>query len=694
MKNKYLKKIGINILVSSLIVTPVATSLCTPMTVYAEEIAIDEDRLENTANVTSVNSGATVTTNKGGIDSNLGTVSYNEGIINCNNGTVETNNASGTISFNNNKVNINDGTIDYNKNNGGTVDTNNGTVKDNDGTVTTNESSGKIDTNDGDGKVSNNNGTVTTNIGTVESNNKTVTTNKGTVTSNASTGKVDTNEGTVKENYGTVTTNKNEVETNNGTVNANHGVVATNTGTITDNFGTVQNNTGTITDNYGDASVEGGTVSNQWVLISTNLDAVNFNMQSDTSTYVGETIRKKQIEGFGTETILDDKEAIYIRFGTSAYLFAGDFNSKIIVPDETDENTKEFIDAGKLTYDSTTNKSRLSLGGLETKVITLLFKILDKNTTLEEPPVIPSSPADSTASESNVTQVTQTPVAVADNTIIAKVPLATVQTTTTSTVQTATVPAATIANLNAAIPTNTEAPIVVNSVILQTNNGTDTGSAQTVTATVNVTTVNGKIGLSPQLVSGLKETVTSQLGSNSSKLVDIKVNTTSADGKPLSIVVNTNNLKNNVTLKAYIVDPKTGGYVLTEIPSVKYNDKTGITLPNLEGGYTYSFVSAKEAKAIENQIEKSVTLSDAFRNPVSSNPGSQVDMSKALSDSLNMANVRKIVYTVSGSQAVIDPVTGQLSVNDNATKGTITVTIKVTLMNGKTKTVKAKIKIG
>lgn len=90
----------------------------------------------------------------------------------------------------------------------------------------------------------------------------------------------------------------------------------------------------------------------------------------------------------------------------------------------------------------------------------------------------------------------------------------------------------------------------------------------------------------------------------------------------------------------------------------------------------------------------SVKLSAAFSNPVAAKAGGKVDMSKALSDGLNMTNVSKVEYMVSGSKATIDPKTGQLVINGNATKGTITVSIKVTLKNGKTKTIKAKVKVG
>jgi len=89
-----------------------------------------------------------------------------------------------------------------------------------------------------------------------------------------------------------------------------------------------------------------------------------------------------------------------------------------------------------------------------------------------------------------------------------------------------------------------------------------------------------------------------------------------------------------------------------------------------------------------------VKVSSEFSNPVSVSSGSMMDMSKALSPALNADNISNITYKVSGNKATIDPVTGVLTVNDDASKGTITVSIKVTLKNGKTKTIKTKLKVG
>jgi len=253
------------------------------------------------------------------------------------------------------------------------------------------------------------------------------------------------------------------------------------------------------------------------------------------------------------------------------------------------------------------------------------------------------------------------------------------------------------AQLNASGNINPIAPTVVNSVGLEVNKtGADTkAKVSSATVVVTATTVNGSIGITPQMISSLKGAASDSLGSSYSKTnVDIKVNTIAADGRMLSVIVSTDSLKNNAKLQAYTIDPLTGGYVLTSIPAVTYSKTNGVTTSNLPGGYEYHFVSATEAKKIENSIVDSVKASETFSKPVATVAGGIVDMTKALSPSLNAANVGKIEYQVSGNKAVINPITGQLMINGNASKGTITVSIKVTLKNGKTKTVKTKIKVG
>jgi len=252
------------------------------------------------------------------------------------------------------------------------------------------------------------------------------------------------------------------------------------------------------------------------------------------------------------------------------------------------------------------------------------------------------------------------------------------------------------ASLNIPQVINMEAPTVVNKVELavEKTNATTTAKIDKITTVVEAVTINGNVSITPQMVKGLEAAVAGQVGlANTKSGFEVKVNTVAANGLPMSVTVSTANLKNNATLKAYVVDPITGSYILTDVPAVKYNKNTGLTTGGLSGGLEYKLVSTKEASRIDSAIMNSVKVSNEFSNPVPAAPGGVVDMTKVFSTSLNAANVSGIEYSVSGNKAVINPFTGQLIINSNATKGTITVKVKVNLKNGKSKTIKTKIKI-
>lgn len=837
-------------------------------TVTTNNYVIDDNNgtiVTNNNNVYS-NDGAIVT-NNGGKDAycNLGVVENNGTITtNSSTGIVEMNNPSGNITTNNGTINsntggnieTNNGTVKTNtlghdedgspvagvittnnqtveKNVCGTITTNNGTVNENvgesehKGTITTNSSTGVVTNNNNCGVVSTNDGTikanygeVVTNNGTLEENKKelykgtgkvttnngTIETNNGRVTTNSNDGtiSINTNVGSVDYNYGTIDANNGTTYNNygNGTIKTNTGEVIANSGTIKKNTGTVQANVGTVEDNYGTVSTNSGAILRQWYkLIVSNFN--DFKFGSDASQT---TVSSLQVGGKDTKTESDDTYDYYILDGKSAYVYAADSVTKVIIPDASDATIASLLESGNLVYDETKdawkisgvnsstgslalnaqniatlpsnvaeagvtvsaqkslvtngvvdttagNEGKITSNGSEVPYFTSGTKVKidgpafdpssatisggptieflslegapmelssgtgyvaeafhkkkDNTFTYDVALVMPNATAgyawaceyDSEADKYIFTQV-KLPVAPSspvDN-VVTEEPVAdedsvvNKESVVNKTVQKEQNTVA-VSNLNAILPVSKEAPTTVSSVSIQANNANPTSTAQAVTATVDVKTVNGNVNISPQMISGLQNMVSDQLGENVSRSIDIKVNAVAQDGAPVSIVVNSSNLKNNTTLKAYVLDPLTGGYIMTSVPSVKFNATTGLTLNGLAGGSTYSFVSAKEAKVIEQNIMNSVQVSSQFAKPVEAAVGGEIDMSQALSSSLNMANVSKISYTVSGNKAVIYPATGLLVINGNATKGTITVSIKVTLKNGKTKTIKTKIKI-
>lgn len=250
-----------------------------------------------------------------------------------------------------------------------------------------------------------------------------------------------------------------------------------------------------------------------------------------------------------------------------------------------------------------------------------------------------------------------------------------------------------VAAMNATI--NPLAPTIISNVelVVEKDSALANAKVEKVSTVVVAKTINGNINLSPEMVSTLQSTATSKVKGSNVKNIDVKVNTTSTDGKPLSVVVPLSGLKNNTSLKAYARDPITGGYIMLDVPLVKYSSATGFTTSGLVSGLEYHYVPAKEIKAVEDKIYNSIKVSDAFANTPTVAPGSVIEMRQAISPVFHMANAAKVTYSISGGGAIINPDSGRLVFNQNARKGTYTITIKILLTNGKTKTIKVKVRI-
>lgn len=246
------------------------------------------------------------------------------------------------------------------------------------------------------------------------------------------------------------------------------------------------------------------------------------------------------------------------------------------------------------------------------------------------------------------------------------------------------------ANINAAAPTViTEVSVVINETSFA-----DNAKIENITVEVSAKTINGVVGLTPSMVSELKRIAAIKAGTKTwNSNIDIKVNTIAADGKPLSVCVSSDSLKNKALLKVFARDPITGKYIMLNLPAIRYSASLGLVTNGLVSGLEYHYVSETEAKRIEKEIYDSLKVSDAFANTVSVKPGSFVDLNSAISTDIHFANIGSKEYSVSGNQGVLYPETGLYVINPNAKKGIINVSIKVTLTNGKKKTLKTKLKI-
>lgn len=167
--------------------------------------------------------------------------------------------------------------------------------------------------------------------------------------------------------------------------------------------------------------------------------------------------------------------------------------------------------------------------------------------------------------------------------------------------------------------------------------------------------------------------------------ITITQTTKNASGKEMnSVSVNAKDLQAGKKLTLVKVDKKTGEKVLISSRIYKVSKDGTVTADTKDAG-DYVLLNEKDAKALSSKILKSVALKDT-KKTVANGKKAKVTFDKKL----NMENVKKITYTSSKKSVV--------TVNKNGTivakkAGKAVVKVKVTLKNGKTKTVKMTIKV-
>lgn len=167
--------------------------------------------------------------------------------------------------------------------------------------------------------------------------------------------------------------------------------------------------------------------------------------------------------------------------------------------------------------------------------------------------------------------------------------------------------------------------------------------------------------------------------------ITITQTTKNASGKVMnSVCVNAKDLQAGKKLTLVKVDKKTGEKVLISSKTYKVSKDGTVTADTKDAG-DYVLVNEKDAKTLSSKVVKSVTLKDT-KKTVENGKKAKVTFDKGL----NMENVKKITYTSSKKSVV--------TVNKNGTivakkAGKAVVKVKVTLKNGKTKTVKMTIKV-
>lgn len=173
--------------------------------------------------------------------------------------------------------------------------------------------------------------------------------------------------------------------------------------------------------------------------------------------------------------------------------------------------------------------------------------------------------------------------------------------------------------------------------------------------------------------------------SDAAKTEDVDVVVTVAAGEK-SFVVKTEaeNLTAGTKLKAMAIDTKTNKYVMVDSKTFKV-DKDGNVKVSLPAGKTYQLMPVEEAEQIEKEILKTV---QAKKPVVEVKKGKKAKVQ--FSSKLDMNNVAKITYKSEKKSVARVDAKGNVIAKK---KGTAVIKAVVTLVNGKKKVIKIKMKV-
>ena len=150
-----------------------------------------------------------------------------------------------------------------------------------------------------------------------------------------------------------------------------------------------------------------------------------------------------------------------------------------------------------------------------------------------------------------------------------------------------------------------------------------------------------------------------------------------------TVSVSAENVKNNKSLKAFVVNRKTGEYEL--INSKTYKAKDGNLNASFGKKGDYVLLTTKEAARIEKEILKTIAPK---KTKATVKKGKTTEFK--LDSELNQNNIKKVTYKTSKKSIATVNKNGKIKANR---KGTVTIKAIVTLKNGKTKTVSMKIAV-
>ncbi len=196
--------------------------------------------------------------------------------------------------------------------------------------------------------------------------------------------------------------------------------------------------------------------------------------------------------------------------------------------------------------------------------------------------------------------------------------------------------------------------------------------------------VNTTSGSKVTLSAAIAEQVTEAAGQED---VVITLTAKKANGDiAYQMTVNASNVKSGEDLYVYAYNKKTKEYTLVNAKTYTIkNTNLSMSLKNNKANEIYRLVNNQRSTAIFNKILKTVKLA---KPSVSVKKGKKTNLT--FSSKLNTANVKKITYSTSKKTVAAVNKNGKITAKG---KGTATIKAKVTLINGKVKTVRMKVKV-
>lgn len=229
-----------------------------------------------------------------------------------------------------------------------------------------------------------------------------------------------------------------------------------------------------------------------------------------------------------------------------------------------------------------------------------------------------------------------------------------------------------------------ESTVETSKVEITVSGGKKAEASVTITKDVqgNVTSANATVsGSKGTLTADVVKQLTEAAGTEDLTII-VQVKNANGDVK-YTVSVSAKNVKNNKSLKAFVVNRKTGEYEL--INSKTYKAKDGNLNVSFGKKGDYVLLTTKEAARIEKEILKTIAPK---KTKATVKKGKTTEFK--LDSKLNQNNVKKVTYKTSKKSIATVNKNGKIKANR---KGTVTIKATVTLKNGKTKTVSIKIAV-